>query len=156
MINKLQKWQAAYLAGLVDGEGCVAVTRTNTSASAKGCKRGFSYRASIAIAIIDLEVLEWAIKITGVGKLCNVKCTSVKHRQAYKWTVWSNEAQELLKQLLPFLIVKKDQAKNLIEFQSKMRFPGRFGLSDKEWLKREEHWKKSQILNKRGKRYDKI
>ena len=38
---------AAYLAGLIDGEGSIAVSRTKTSASAKACKRGFAYRASV-------------------------------------------------------------------------------------------------------------
>lgn len=35
---------AAYLAGLIDGEGSISVSRTKTNASAKACKRGFAYQ----------------------------------------------------------------------------------------------------------------
>lgn len=36
--------QKAYLAGLIDGEGYVGITRARTSKAAKGCKRGYEVR----------------------------------------------------------------------------------------------------------------
>lgn len=141
---------AAYLAGLIDGEGSIAVSRTKTSSSAKACKRGFAYRASVTITMTDLAVLEWAKRTAGVGNICVKKARSPNHKQAWSWTVWSIEAATLLAQILPFLKVKAEQAENLIEFQGAMRQPGSKGLTDDEWSLREAHYAKSQHLNQRG------
>ncbi len=141
---------AAYLAGLIDGEGSIAVSRTNTNASAKACKRGFAYRSSVTITMTDLPVLEWVKRTAGVGNICVKKARSQNHKQAWSWTAWSNEAALLLAQILPYLRVKAQQAENLIEFQGAMRRPGSKGLSDEEWAFREAHYNKSQCLNQRG------
>lgn len=141
---------AAYLAGLIDGEGSIAVSRTKTSASAKACKRGFAYRSSVTITMTDLPVLEWVKRTAGVGNICVKKARSRNHKQAWSWTAWSNEAASLLDQILPYLRVKAGQAENLIEFQGAMRQPGSKGLTDGEWASREAHYNKSQCLNQRG------
>lgn len=60
---------AAYLAGLIDGEGHIAVSRTRTWPSAKACKRGFAYRSSIIVSMTDKEVLDWAHGLTGLGNI---------------------------------------------------------------------------------------
>lgn len=150
MSSVLTAIEAAYLAGLIDGEGSISVNRTKTSSSAKACKRGFAYRSSLVVAMTDLSILEWAQNITGVGKICVKKRQSPKHKPAWTWAVWSNEAVSLLIQLLPYLRIKLNQAENLIEFQKVMRYPGKNGLSDEEWTLREFHHNKSHILNQRG------
>lgn len=147
---KIMPLNAAYIAGLVDGEGCISVSRTHTSESAKGCKRGFAYRSSLNITMTNLEILEWIKQITRAGKICSKRVNIAKHKAAWSWTVWSIEASELLQQLLPYLHIKKEQAENLIAFQSGMRQPGSKGLSDAEWLSRQDYYTRSKILNKRG------
>lgn len=141
---------AAYLAGLIDGEGSVSVNRTRTGKSAKSCRRGFAYRSSLTITMTDMAVLKWAQKTTGVGAICKKKTARAKHKPAWAWAVWSVEAADLLRELRPYLKVKRKQADNLITFQSKMRRPGSNGLTDHEWEFREECRVKSLQLNKRG------
>jgi hypothetical protein len=141
---------AAYLAGLIDGEGSIAVNRTRTGAAAKGCKRGFAYRSSVTIAMTDLPVLEWVQATTGVGKICTKKVYGAHRKPAWTWAAWSIEASALLQQVLPYLKIKGPQASNLIAFQAAMRQPGSKGLSDDEWRFRERCRDVSQQLNKRG------
>ncbi len=149
-MNLLSETEAAYLAGLIDGEGCISITRTRTNASAKGCKRGFSYRSSVVVAMTDHDVLEWCHRLTGVGNVCPKRTNVARHKPAWSWSVWSTEAWELCIAVLPYLKVKLPQAANLIEFQSKMRYPGKFGLTDHEWNAREASYLMSKKLNKRG------
>ncbi|AFU86543.1 HNH endonuclease [Caulobacter phage CcrRogue] len=139
----------AYLAGLIDGEGCISVSRTHSNASAKGCRRGYAYRSSVSVAMTNKEVLLWASETTGFGKICPKK-TKPHHRPAWTWTVWSKQAAELLKALQPYLRIKAEQAKALIEFQQAMRQPGSKGLSDEEWENRERSYEAFRQMNKRG------
>jgi hypothetical protein len=141
--------QRSYLAGLIDGEGCIFVNGTKTTKGAKGCKRGIAYRSGLAITMTGRPVLEWARRITRVGKIQKCKLNK-KHKQAWRWAVWSNQASNLLKQVFPFLILKQKQAQNQIHFQSRMRYPGRFGLTNAEWTFRKRCCFVSTKLNKRG------
>lgn len=144
------KPDAAYLAGLIDGEGHVTVCRTDTSKSAKGCTRGLAYRSSITVAMTDLPVLEWAKELTGLGSICSKKVNEAKHKPAWTWGVWSGEARTLAGIILPYARIKRAQLENLIAFQSAMRQPGRVGLTDEEWDARERAYLLSQQLNRRG------
>lgn len=140
----------AYIAGIVDGEGSIAVSRTTTNKSAKGCRRGFAYRANLSVAMTDRDLLEWMRGITGVGQICTKKVDPSRHKPAWTWSVWSVEASVLLAEILPYLRTKKRQAENLIAFQKEMRYPGSKGLSDAEWDFRELRYLDSKTLNKRG------
>ena len=128
----------------------MSVTRTNTSAGAKGCKRGYSYRASIAVTMTDETLLRWAHEVTGLGAICLKKSTGINHKDAWAWTVWSKEAAALAREVLPFIRLKKPQVNRLIEFQELMRQPGTKGLSDEEWNAREDTWRAFRLLNFRG------
>lgn len=141
---------AAYIAGIIDGEGTISVNRTNTSSSAKGCKRGYAYRSSVRVGMTDLPILEWLQNTCGIGMICKKKSQSVKHKQSHTWSVWSKEAVELLHQIIPYLHIKHKQARNLIIFQNRMRSPGIKGLSDEEWNFRFECYSISKELNRRG------
>ena len=150
-MKKLTKTKAAYIAGLIDGEGCISVSKTVTNTAAKGCKRGASYRSFVSVAMTNIKVLEWLQKSVAAGKIRNVNTSEAKnHKEAWAWILWSIQASDLLKQILPYMIVKKCHAQNLIRFQARMRQPGSKGLSDKEWEFREMCYAESKILNKRG------
>lgn len=141
-----------YLAALVDG-GCIAVTRTSTNAAAKGCKRGFSYRASIVVSGTDEAeaVLRWAVEATGLGSVAPKKPPRPGYQRTWAWSIWSQEAAALLRLVLPLLRVKRERAERLLLFQARMRFPGVHGLTDEEWNFRERLYAEFRVLNERGK-----
>lgn len=136
----LTEAQAAYLAGLIDGEGYVGVTRAETSRSARTSRRGVSYRAMVSVAMTDRRPLDYGHQATGVGTIRARKMGPRDRRQAYNWNIWSQQATDLLAQLRPHLIVKAELADIVAEFQALMRFPGPAGLTDEEWDKREQLW----------------
>lgn len=88
-----------YLAGYFDGEGCVSFTKAGTKYPS----------LRIAVATADLEVLQEFFKRFG-GSLSKEK-QSGRRRQMYRWYVCGgSRAQEILKELLPFLVAKRPQA----------------------------------------------
>lgn len=149
-MRELQPVELAYLAGLIDGEGYIGVTATNTSKSAKGCKRGLSYRCNISVRMCERAAVQWAWEATCVGQIAPTKGSTPRARPGWQWNVWSSEAKDLATAILPFLRIKVEQARNLIEFQSIMRLPGVAGLTDDEWEARAKYRRISRDLNARG------
>lgn len=88
--------QAAYLAGLIDGEGCVGA-RISTE--------GY-IRSALEVVNTNYAVLLWAQAVTGVGAVYPKK-RLVKGKQAWKWVVSLQPASELLRRLRPYLRIKR-------------------------------------------------
>lgn len=90
--------ELAYVAGFVDGEGCIGIYANGTS-----------LRLSVQIGQKDKSVLEYVQGVMG-GSLSFKKY----------WTLaWFNaEASDMLKQIQPYLMLKRQQAELCIEFMS--------------------------------------
>ena len=145
----------AYLCGLIDGEAYVHITKNTTSPGSKGCKRGYSYRMGVDIRMTDRRPLDFILEVTGIGLVKEVKLSKIGNRKPWRWTAWSQQAAALLMCLVPYLIVKKEQAEVCIRFQEAMRFPGPKGLTNAEWELRDVCWRAVKDLNYgsgRGKR----
>ena len=87
----------AYIAGLFDGEGCVNIN----------IRRG-GKKAELTVAITNLHVgvLKYVQSHFG-GRLSNVG----NKKATPDWRCESNKAVSFLKVILPYLIIKKEQAK---------------------------------------------
>jgi hypothetical protein len=125
-MNTLTETDKAYLAGLIDGEGCITIGKqlrpdlTPTPA----------YAMRLIIAQSDKDFLEHWHEIVGIGVLLRRSKESVgKHIQpkyrdncleVYTWQLSSKEAAQLLREVLPYLVMKKRQAEIALHFQSTM------------------------------------
>jgi len=101
--NKLNNADKAYLAGLIDGEGTVTLTRRY-----KGAHR------YIAITISNNErlLLEWVLKTVGVGNITNKRTYDKKHAPSYAYQVFSRQAISILEQVYPHLrTYKRERAR---------------------------------------------
>lgn len=133
--NILSDLDCAYLAGLVDGEGSILLYRRETTAKFR-----------VVITSTFISVLDWIKEKTGIGSIVKKNCYSDKHKLAYHWQVNSEAAISVIKQIEPYLIIKKNQAAVAMDFQEK--------LSDPQWKSKTE-WQiryldLMQLLNKRG------
>lgn len=99
-IPALKEWQRGYIAGFLDGEGSVALY--------KGKKYGF--RANIDFTNTNKEVLETIAKWLGVkGSIFRKNSYA---RNCLKLSINIHRvALWLLKQILPYLIIKAERAK---------------------------------------------
>jgi len=106
-----------YTAGLFDGEGCIIIQRSQPYKE-KG-QISPSYWLNVNVAMTDKATIDW-LKGTFGGSIADQ--TSRKNRPNrqpyYHWRITSQNAIPFLKSILPYLRVKKEQAKLAIQFQS--------------------------------------
>lgn len=90
-INQISDKDLCWLAGLLEGEGCFGLT-TNRNP-----------RASIVIAMCDIDIINRVHKLIGVGGICKVKLQKEYHTQCYRYCVTGLDAEILMVELLPMM-----------------------------------------------------
>lgn len=93
------KWEAAYIAGIIDGEGSIILTRMHVKEHRRPC---------ITIASTDKELLLYAQSLIG-GTIINKKnYNPEKHKNSYTLNITTKkEVFPALRQISPFLRVNK-------------------------------------------------
>ncbi len=140
---------AAYMAGILDGEGCVYVNKRK----ATGRRKTPGYGVKVCVAITDKSIVDWFQR--------NVELTSIygfqpKGNRRYKWVcTWNNSAAErLLLACQPYLVIKVHQAELGLELLKHLREApkgGTHGVVPEDVVSyREGIKKKVSNLNKRG------
>ena len=110
-----------YLAGFLDGEGYIGINR---HAKIKDKYQQFDLR--VEIVNCDQVVIQRIAKKLGL-EIIRREWRKVNWKPSYRASIGGNRAARLLRRLLPYLIVKKKQAKLAIEFQQ---------------MKNQKNWKK--------------
>ena len=105
----------AYLAGIIDGEGSIFITRINNKKSGN-----VWYRLQIGCAMTEPDAIEMLRKtFTPNTKQFIYRGGRKKgYKPVYQWLTTGSTTVRILKELLPYLTVKKNQAKLGIEFQT--------------------------------------
>jgi hypothetical protein len=114
----------AYTAGLFDGEGSVIISRRGSRSRQDG-QRSIYYHLAISVANTHYGVIAFLERFYG-GCINNGK--PYRGKPIWFWTLHSENASQFLDALLPWLIIKKEEAKIGIEFQNHMNShtrPGR-------------------------------
>lgn len=90
--------QKAYIAGIIDGEGSVMLTRFHKNQLHSPC---------VTVASTDRDLLLWLLKTVGRGKILNKKnYNKSKHKNSYTYRVIYNDAISLLCEVGPYLIIE--------------------------------------------------
>jgi len=115
------KLQNSYFAGLIDGEGYIAIHNSCVGQSKKYLK------LVVRIGMIDPEgILKQAQKRWG-GYLYNRKARTDRHRATIEWNISDKSAEQLLKDVYPYLIFKKKQAEIGLEFRKFVSYNNNIG-----------------------------
>lgn len=132
-IKKLSQTEAAYLAGLIDGEGTITLTHRQ-----KGAQR----QLVVSISNTERDLLLAVLKMLGVGKITSKKESNSLHRAGYAYVLSNRQALALLDQIISYLhSYKKHRAQLIID--SYMRLTPRNGKYSKViFEEREEFIKK--------------
>ena len=150
----MTRTERAYLAGLIDGEGCISMFWNNANDGLNG-----STMARLHIAMCDEGILAWVRRRVGSGT--SFTRPYVKKNPAWRplWTIaWTGRsAVAVLRQVLPYLRLKKRQARILIAWVTlsnrTRKFHGRAGGSPyPKWVlaKRDAWLLEMRSLNQRG------
>jgi hypothetical protein len=105
---KISKTDIAWAAGFIDGEGCIAILKNKN--------KNPCYIVSLQVVQKFRRPLDRLVTIFG-GE---VKFHNPKRYDGYfYWYLYSDNAVEVLEQILPYLVAKEKQAKVAIEFQAR-------------------------------------
>jgi hypothetical protein len=132
----MKKHSFVYLAGIIDGEGCLIISKSDRGSYD-------NYYGRIHVKNTDRRLMKWLVEHFG-GNIHVHKPKSEKHSVAYSWYFSGNaKSKEIfLLALMPYLIIKQEQAKVLVEF---------FRLSEQRCPElREKLYQQMHTLNKRG------
>ncbi len=102
-----------YLAGLVDGEGHIRLCPSN-----KGKYR--KYYPQIQITNTYKPLLELITTIYG-GSILGPKRSKNATKDCWDWRLSGDKARQLLKQLLPILIIKQEKANYVLLNDQKIK-----------------------------------
>ena len=106
----LSKWQLAWLAGFIDGEGTIGIYQVNG-------------RPQLQLKVNNtcLTVIEFIHTLTGIGSVTYVdKAKQLNSKSVLPQKYWrvtsASEMRDIISKLLPYLLVKTDQAIMMLEF----------------------------------------
>jgi len=105
----MRKIDLAYLAGILDGEGCVHIAKEKR-------KQSFVYKLRVQVSMVD-KVPPMLAHNTFGGYL-RLRDRNAKWKPLWEWQVKSNNAVTCLKVLLPYLRTKRVEAELALKFWS--------------------------------------
>ena len=136
-----------YLAGIVDGEGCITIRR----AFNKDTSRSTSHSVVVTVATCDPRMAEWLATIVGGGTVHVDKSRRPGWKPRITWTLTGRNVAAFLAPIRPYLVLKGEQADVALALRrlSQGRWQGRRlaagVVEEREALKQQIH-----VLNKRG------
>jgi hypothetical protein len=96
---------AAYIAGLIDGEGTVTLTQEH---------RNENRRLVVSVSNNELEILTYLRHTIGAGRITNKRTYRSEHSPSYAYKIINRQALALLEQIAPFLRSYKSERASLI------------------------------------------
>jgi hypothetical protein len=109
---KISSNSIAYAAGLLDGEGCIAVYEYPT-------KLGFQQvRFDVQISNTDTRPLIWMRDTFGGSLSRRGGIKRANCRECYYWHIMNAKAAEFLKMVRPFCKIKSEQIDAALEFRT--------------------------------------
>lgn len=124
--ESLSNTDLAYTAGIVDGDGYIGISKTK----GKTYHLGYQMSLRVSVANTDELLIRWLHQYYG-GHIRRKKVYPNHPRPVWAWTVASQVALVFLENILPYLRVKKTQAKVAIRFQRRKRRGGHYSDKDK-------------------------
>jgi len=130
-----------YLAGFVDGEGCMSAGKSERG-------NGTTYYCRLVISNTNKDILDYIRTKLGAGSI-SLYAEKKGWKPSYSYAVSQNEASEALRRIYPYLKIKWRQAEILLEIMDSMCYGSKGVPSDviscRDILISELH-----ELNKRG------
>lgn len=111
-LTKIPESNLAYLAGIIDGEGCIRIAKRVKRSEEKW---GY-YELSLVVTNTDARLIKW-IESTFGGSVTPLARRKSHHKDLYEWVVSSRAAGSILSAVEKFMIVKKEQAQLALRFR---------------------------------------
>lgn len=124
----------AWAAGIVDGEGCIAVYSVNDKRL-----RWPVLRAEVCVVNTDRRMTDKLQELFG-GDLYERPPRSERHRPTFEWKLRHPAAATMIRAVRPYLVIKGEQADVFLQFCATIKQVGGHqpGYSDEDRLRRGE------------------
>lgn len=96
---------AAYIAGIIDGEGTITLTRKH---------RNENRQLAVTVSSNERCLLEFIRQSVGVGKITNKRTAKAEHAPQFTFALYNRQALVLLEQVTPYLRTYKRERARLI------------------------------------------
>jgi hypothetical protein len=133
--------ELAYLAGIIDGEGCIGLRLPGPSVTPS---------VRIEVTNTDRRLISWLSDRFGGYSSGPVRPTNSK--LAYRWTLAKrDDVRSLLEAMLPYLVIKDRQASLALEFFSNCPpLPQGPAATQEERILRLHYLEQMSLLNRKG------
>jgi hypothetical protein len=103
---------AAYLAGIIDGEGCITISRHKP----KSEKGDYTYTPCVVVAMTSEDVILYLHKNIKNGWYTKPKVIG-NGRQQYRFVVSGRHAMDFVEEIKPYLVEKTEQAELFLKMK---------------------------------------
>jgi hypothetical protein len=116
MFENLSENHFAYLAGIIDGEGCIYIG-SHSSNKESGARY---FVTSVQVANTDERLIDWLKEKFGGLKSVYTKNQTPKvfRKQPYLWKVTGPSLTLLCKKMIPHSVIKRNQLEVMIEMRN--------------------------------------
>jgi hypothetical protein len=115
----LLKTELAYIAALIDGEGCIYVEKFIERRKGKYTGK-YSYTLRLKISMTCFKTLNWMKNVISKSYKCYLSDAkprgNPKWKDIYAFTLSTAIIPEFCKEILPYMITKKERCKLAIEY----------------------------------------
>ena len=119
----------AYVAGIIDGEGCIALHKR----TAKTYAAGFQVVPHLSITNTNQQLIVDIHQFVEAGKITTYKHAKPNWKQPFMLQAYGQDIKRILDGALPFLRVKREQALCVLDFVNKYSHYGlRLTAPDRE------------------------
>jgi hypothetical protein len=120
-VNQLSVSDAAYVAGIIDGEGTITLTKIH---------RGENRRPVVSISSTESPLLRYMKSVIGVGRITNKVCSRLHHTPSFAYVISGRQALAVLSQVAEYLRTYKAERARLLlaEYVSVTPRNGRYSL----------------------------
>ena len=114
-MNDISQIDLARLAAYVESEGGMYLTHSMVTHRGHRLLRT---SPKMMVSNTDIRLLDWCQRITGIGSINKVgKRDHPRWKQGYAWHCYARNAIYLAKQMLPYFVIKREQAEVLIAYE---------------------------------------
>lgn len=97
----MRHWRAAYVAGIIDGEGYIGLKRE-------------TWKEELVVVSVTPVLTDYLLQQYGGATYC-YDDADPNHRPQYRWIVTGQKAVDVLTEVRPHLLIKRRQAELAIE-----------------------------------------
>lgn len=104
-VNALSDIDASYIAGLIDGEGTISLSRKHA---------GENRQLVISISNTERCLLDYVLRAVGAGKITGKRVSQAHHAPGLTFSISNRQALALLSQIQPYLRSHKHERGALV------------------------------------------